>query len=122
MSDGLGEPIRVRLKLSKQAEYEAIASERGQKLGPYLRERLEDDDAVQGELAEIRHLLEELADNQSPSQVQASPLTAGAMSAEDRGMLLEILLLLRAMNPGKARSMQATVTSMGLPVWIPDGE
>ena len=117
MSERLGDPIRVRLKLTQQAEYEALAAQRGQTLGPYLRDRLESDDLVLHELAEIRHLLEEMADQRQPPAMNVKSAPAPGPST-DMAMMVEILLLLRSANPGKTRAAQAEIERMGLKVWV----
>jgi len=108
----LSDPIPVRLSHERRAAYEAEAAEREMPLGQFLRERLDAADRIQDELCGIR---KELA-----AFMQRAPSTASAAPSNDAGMLLEILLLMRARDQGNQplmRMIQAEVARNGLKVW-----
>jgi hypothetical protein len=107
----LGEPIKLRLSIERQHQYEEAAAARGMPLGTYLRQRLEEGDQVGEQLAELRRLIED------GSNEQHSPGNAGLSSAE-AGMMVEMLLLLRSVVGGdKLQVAHGELRRQGLPVW-----
>ena len=103
----LGEPIKLRLNVAKQQQYEDEAAGRGLPLATYLRQRLEQGDQVAEQLAELRTLIED-----GFARMDAVP--AGI----DPGMLIEAVLLLRSVvGESKLGVVHGELRRQGLPVW-----
>lgn len=101
----LTNPINIRLSAEKRFLYETEAAYRGQSLGVYLRERLEKSETSSNDLQSIRELLGNLSPSSSP----------------DKGILLEILLLLRYLSgPEKMILVQKELNRLNIPVWQGD--
>lgn len=121
----LGNPVQVRLSTEKQAIYEDEAARAGKPLATYLRERLEASDSTQEqvtslhrELIDLRHLVEDLADNGIETGGGG-----GGMSASDRSALVETLLLLRHISkPDHRQEVRAEMRRNGIELWNPDGK
>src|SRR5688572_684830 len=97
-----GNPIQVRLSREKRLAYEEEAARQDKPLGTYLRERLEADDVLRGELAAIRH---DVAVGVSELR---RAVEEGRGSAPSEGLPLETLLLLRAVaGPERVKLVQA---------------
>lgn len=123
MAETLGQGVRIRLKPSSKERYEAEAAAHNKDLGTYLRERLESQDEVLDQLATIRYDLAELADevHRASRTVQENPRKkAQPHQHQADGMMVEILLLLRALSPGKTTMVQKEVERAGLTVWSGD--
>ncbi|QPT38950.1 Uncharacterised protein [Oligella ureolytica] len=115
----LGDPIQVRLSPEKQLILEDEAARKGKRLATYLRELLESENDVQGELAALRrdvaslhHMVEDLADSglrTSDTEQAANPVQ------------IEILLLLRAIaGPERMKPVNGEMKRLGISVWTPD--
>ena len=114
----LGNPLTLRLRLEKHAQYEDEAGRLGKPLGTYLRERLEAADETRDELLEIRkqlatlrHLIEDLADG-------------GPREREGPGtnpVQIETLLLLRAIaGPERMKPVMGEMKRLELQTWTPE--
>jgi hypothetical protein len=102
----LTNPINIRLSAEKRFLYEAEAAHRGQSLGVYLRERLEQSEASSHELQKIHDLLKNLT---------------SSSSSHDQGILLEILLILRYIaSPEKLNLVRKDLKRLNVPVWQGD--
>src|SRR5690606_22205957 len=116
----LGDPIQVRLSPEKQALLEDEAARKGKRLATYLRELLEGENDLQGELAAIRrevaslhHMIEGLAD--AGPRGQAEPGTTPVQ--------IETLLLLRAIaGPERMKPVKGEMKRLGIDVWTPEGK
>jgi hypothetical protein len=109
--DRLVESVTVafRLKPEVWARYSDLAQHRGQSLGAYMRERLEDLERLEAEVVRLRQLLE--------SAVQR-PATDGHSQSVPPGAFLEMLLLLRSMaGPQNCGMVQKEVERQGLEDW-----
>ena len=115
----LGDPIQVRLSPEKQALLEDEAARKGKRLATYLRELLEGENDLQGELAALRrevvslhHVIEDLAD--TGLRGQAEPGT--------NPVQIETLLLLRAIaGPERMKPVKGEMKRLGIDVWTPEG-
>lgn len=110
--DRLVESVTVafRLKPEVWARYSDLAQHRGQSLGAYMRERLEELERLEAEVARLRQLLE--------SAVQRPATAAGLSQSVPPGAFLEMLLLLRSMaGPQKCGMVQKEVERQGLEDW-----
>ena len=102
----LTNPINIRLSAEKRFLYEMEAAHRGQSLGVYLRERLEQGEASSHELQKIHDLLKNLT---------------SSSSSHDQGILLEILLILRyIVSPEKLNLVRKDLKRLNIPVWQGD--
>jgi hypothetical protein len=111
----LGAPIQLRLSEEKKAQYEDEAASRGMGLVPYLRQRLEQGDAIAEQLAELRTLIADGFDRLESARTGAPATGSGAI---DPGMMIEMLLLLRAVvGEGKLGVVHGELRRQGLPVW-----
>jgi len=100
----LTNPINIRLSAEKRFLYETEAAQRGQSLGVYLRERLEQSETSSHELQKIHDLLKNLTS-----------------SSHDQGILLEILLILRYLvSPEKLNLVRRDLKRLNIPVWQGD--
>ncbi|EMM4514106.1 hypothetical protein ACTZIH_25990 (plasmid) [Escherichia coli] len=118
----LGDPVKLRLSPQKQLIYEDEAARLGKPLSTYLRERLEEDDALRERfdglrdevrigLSEIRNAIEDREQTGSNQQ------SAGAMNT---ALLLEMVLLLRDLGgPDRSTRAQAEVKRQGFEKWTP---
>lgn len=113
----LGEPIKLRLNVAKQQQYEDEAAGRGLPLATYLRQRLEHGDQVAEQLAELRTLIEDGFARMDAGE--AGGRAAGTASAGiDPGMLIEAVLLLRSVvGESKLGVVHGELRRQGLPVW-----
>ncbi len=105
--------VAIHLRLSRSAweRYAAEAAGLTKPLSTYLRERLEREDELLAELASIRRAVENLA--------AAEPSSSGNGSASP-GMLLEVLLLCRALaQHQRSETVQAELRRLGVEVWQP---
>src|SRR5690606_13741119 len=115
----LGAPIHVRLSPEKQALLEDEAARKGKRLATYLRELLEGENDLEGELAALRrevvslhHVIEDLAD--TGLRGQAEPGT--------NPVQIETLLLLRAIaGPERMKPVKGEMKRLGIDVWTPEG-
>ncbi len=109
----LGEPIKLRLSLEQQHQYEEEAAARGLPLGTYLRQRLEQGDQVAEQLAELRRLVVAgFQEREDRGETDSAPRPA------DTGMLVEMLLLLRSVvGADKLQVAHGELRRQGLPVW-----
>jgi len=113
----LASPIPVRLTEAQKARYEDEAGAAGKTLSLYIRERLEAQDETRQELAKLRRAVERLT---NPSAERQERETDGNQLADrdGHGMLLEILLSLRAIGGNKVSSVvQKEVERTGNKVW-----
>lgn len=116
----LGDPIQVRLSPEKQALLEDEAARKGKKLATYLRERLEAEDDVHGELASLRrelaslhHTVEDLA--------AAGPRPAEGGGQGVTAIQIETLLLLRAVaGPDRMKTIRGELKRLGYDIWTQD--
>jgi hypothetical protein len=103
-------PVPIRLSQPVWERYSAEASGLGMGLSTYLRERLEQQEALSGELAALRRAVERSAATAAPA--------AGAGGPGSPGILLEVLLLLRMLvGPQKTGLAQKEVERRGLETW-----
>lgn len=115
----LGLPIQLRLEPQKQALYEEEAANKGLPMATYLRQRLTKDDVdhernealrreINNGMAEIRALLSEL-----------DGASRGAEGGQlDQSMMLEMLLLLRAVaGPERMKMAHGELKRQGLKIW-----
>lgn len=112
----LGEAIRVRLRLDKQEEYEGAATRLGVSLASYLRQRLEDDDLVIEQIRALRSEVTALQMGRDPSSA------TGNQDTDLTGLNVELLLILRQMQPQLARKAQAEVQRQGYKIWAAEDE
>lgn len=100
---------RIRMTEETYAKWQDLASIHHKDLGPYLLERLEAGERVEDELRELRVLFSRLA----------RPGNTGAQdSAQERGAMLEMLLILRQIGgPQKSKIAQAEVQRLGFSLW-----
>ena len=102
----LTNPINIRLSAEKRFLYETEAAHRGQSLGVYLRERLEQSETSSHELQKIHDLLKNFT---------------SSSSSDDQGILLEILLILRYLvSPEKLNLVRRDLKRLNIPVWKGD--
>ena len=103
-------PVPIRLSPSVFERYSAEATALGQGLSAYLRERLEQQDRVESELAALRRAVERTAAGLAPAN--------GGTTSPSPGALVEMLLLLRSfVGPQKAAIAQKEVERRGLETW-----
>ncbi len=113
----LAAPIQLRLSEEIKARYEDEAASRGMGLVPYLRQRLEQGDAIAEQLAELRTLIADGFDRLESAGTGMSASGSGS-GAVDPGMVIEMLLLLRAVvGEGKLGIVHGELRRQGLPVW-----
>jgi len=109
----LGEPIKLRLSVERQHQYEEEAAARGMPLGTYLRQRLEHGDQVAEQLAELRRSIED-----GFTELHQQTVAGPAPGAAEAGMMTEMLLLLRsAVGGDKLQIAHGELRRQGLPVW-----
>lgn len=124
----LGNPIQIRLSAEKQAIYEDEAARLNKPLGTYLRERLEANDAMRGELNTLRHeigiglaAIRQTIEDSGGKRGAAAP--AVAASQINNALLLEMVLLLREVGgPERMKRTQAELKRQGLQSWTPSRE
>lgn len=121
----LGNAIQLRLSPEKQLAYEDEAERLGKPLATYLRERLELGDGVRGEIAALRHevgvdlaaLRHAVESVNSGGSANAATGRRGE-AAPNAGLMLEFLLLLRALVPPDRMTMvHAELRRLGVEVW-----
>lgn len=123
----LGDPINIRLTPEKQAIFEEQAAAQGKRLGTYLRERLEGDESARAELDALRHELglgltsiRHAVEDGLKKRGSATQSTTSTSSQINDGLLLEMVLLLRAIGgPEKMKVAQAEIKRQGLNAWTP---
>ncbi|MBU9348639.1 mobilization protein [Burkholderia multivorans] len=116
---GLGEPIKLRLDVQKQYQYEEEAAALGLPLSTYLRQRLERGDDVAGQLGELRRAIADIGkrDPSADSQAQSAGTFEGGNKA-NTGLLVELVLLLRSIVPAdKLNVVHGELRRQNLPVW-----
>ena len=114
----LGEPIKFRLTPEKHAQYEDEAARLGKPLGTYLRERLEADDAVRDELAELRR--EVVGLHRAVEDLAGEGPRAGGGDEGTKAVMLEVLLLLRAVaGADKLKMAQGELKRLEHEIWTP---
>jgi hypothetical protein len=105
--------VAIRFPETVWARYSAEAQAQRMALGAYLRERLEQQDAIADELAGLRRAIEEGAPSRPPER--AAP---GATAGLDQAVALEMLLILRQLaGPQRATLAQKEVERRGLTPW-----
>lgn len=124
----LGNPIQIRLNTEKQAFYESEAARLGVPFAAYLRDRIEAsveaESRTGGMLADVASSIATLrAVVEGGTKKQAGAVPGAKNQSPDDALLLEILLLLRAMAaPEKVKFAQAEVNRQGLKPWTPKGD
>lgn len=119
----LGYPIQVRLSPEKQTILEDEAARKGKKLATYLRERLEAEHDVYGELTSLRrelanlhHTVEDLLSAVEPRQADGGGRSVIAIQ-------IETLLLLRSIaGPDRMKTIRGELKRLGYDVWTQDGK
>ncbi len=102
--------VALRLRKDVWVRYSAEAQAQGVSLGSYLRQRLEKEDQLDGELAALRRAVERSAGGAPSRGDDGSELPSG--------LLVEVLLLLRSLaGPQKATVAQKEVERRGLETW-----
>ena len=110
-----GHPIQLRLSPEKQRVYEEAAARQGKPFSSYLRERLEASVSLDEELSALRQDVASL-------RLCVDSLAHGATSTDSTPLLLEILLMLRAIGgPERTRTIRAELERLGMDLWTPDG-
>lgn len=113
----LGHPVQVRLNPSRQLIYEDEAARQGKALATYLRERLEAQDDEQARSAALRA---ELANGMAELRgiVERGGTSTSGNNAADQSMLLELLILMRAVaGPDKIKMAHAEMKRQGVKHW-----
>jgi hypothetical protein len=113
----LGHSIQLRLSAERRLLYETEAANRNLPLGTYLRERLENGDALLEEISALRQAISMAIKNTSAAQSNhAAPTPSTNLSIQ-----IETLLLLRSLNnPQKLQIIHGELKRLGLKVW--DGD
>ena len=120
----LSDSIKVRLREGQALVYAAQAEQRGVGIAAFIRDRLDQIDRAEEELASIRaamidmgETLDELRDrladsgNSANAQVQPEPPIPNAVQ-------IETLMLLRAIaSPEKMRMIRAELDHQGIEPW-----
>lgn len=105
--------VAIRFPEPVWARYSAEAQAQRMALGAYLRERLEQRDAIADELAGLRRAVEERALTRPLERAEA-----GATAGLDQAVALEMLLILRQVaGPQRASIAQKEVERRGLKPW-----
>ncbi|WP_235488640.1 MULTISPECIES: hypothetical protein [unclassified Achromobacter] len=103
-------PVTFRLSADAHRRYEAAAKHSGMSLSQYLRARLETEDTVADQVAQLRLTL-----------LDAGPDAAQPERAGTAPILTELLLLARrAAAPGDLRAVHAELERQGVRPWTPD--
>lgn len=127
----LGNPVQIRLSAEKQISYEEEAERLGKPLATYIRERLESGDDMRAEVAALRNevggevaaLRRDVAGvHHKIEDIRASgdgrPENDAGKPAADAGVLIELLLLLRAAAaPDRMSMIHAELRRLGFDVW-----
>ena len=112
----LGQPIQIRLNPSKQLFYESEAAHQHIPLATYLRERLENTDALFEEISALRRTISQITQN-------ASSTSSQSISQTGLSIQTETLLLLRSLvNPQKLNIVHSELRRLGLNVWQAENE
>ena len=115
----LGHPIHLRLSAEKQHLYESEAASRNLPLVTYLRQRLENGDALLEEISALRRAVSMATKNISAAQSSEETPTPSTSLA----IQIETLLLLRSMaSPQKSQIIHGELKRLGLKVWDGDIE
>jgi len=118
----LGDPIQIRLSTEKQVLLEDEAARKGKKLATYLRERLEAEDDVYGELASLRRELVSLHHTVEDLAV-ALPQPTDGTGQGGTAIQIETLLLLRAIaGPDRMKTIRSELKRLGYDIWTQDGK
>lgn len=119
----LGYPIQVRLSPEKQTILEDEAARKGKKLATYLRERLEAEHDVYGELTSLRRELANLHHTVEDLLSAVEPRQAGGGGRSVMAMQIETLLLLRSIaGPDRMKTIRGELKRLGYDVWTQDGK
>lgn len=117
----LGQPIKLRLSPDKQLAYEDEAARQGIALSTYLRGRL---DALDADQARNEALRAELANGMAELRGiverggNAAPGDTSGGTSGDTSMMLELLILMRAVaGPDKIKMAHAELKRQGLKYW-----
>ncbi|WP_310667214.1 hypothetical protein, partial [Burkholderia multivorans] len=115
----LGEPIKLRLDVQKQYQYEEEAAALGLPLSTYLRQRLERGDDVAGQLGELRRAIADIDKRDPSAGSQAQPVMRSEGGDKlSTGLLVELVLLLRSIVPAdKLNVVHGELRRQNLPVW-----
>lgn len=104
----LERPVSFRLSASAYQRYEASAAQIGMRLSQYLRFRLESDDSISDQVAQLRLSL-----------LDAGPTLEGDQTSIP--LLLEMLLLLRRLaSPADVRAVHHELQRQHLDPWSAD--
>ncbi|WP_199097661.1 hypothetical protein [Dyella sp. ASV21] len=107
--------VPIRFSDEAYARYEAMAAQAFPEPLPvstYLKKRLAAGDNTAEAMMMLRQTVEDLADREAP------PPSLDASQADTSKMLLEVLLLLRAVaDPGRVRAVQSELQRIGVDIW-----
>ncbi|MDQ2148112.1 hypothetical protein RBI22_05290 [Alcaligenaceae bacterium C4P045] len=104
----LERPVSFRLSASAYHRYEASAAQLGMRLSQYLRFRLESDDNMSDQIAQLRLTL-----------LDAGPALEEGQTVNP--LLIEMLLLLRRFaSPADVRTVHHELERQQLEPWSPD--
>ena len=104
--------LQVRLSESRWERYSAEASAAGVPLSTYIRQRLEREDGIADQIAELRCVVEHGAEARRSETCEPAP------AAVDRAVSLESLLLLRQLaTPQKTSIAQGELERRGITPW-----
>ncbi|MEG8044710.1 hypothetical protein QP164_19415 [Sphingomonas sp. LR59] len=106
----LSDSIKVRLREGQALVYAAQAEQRGVGIAAYIRDRLDQTDRIDDELASIRAAMIEMGETMDELRDQlAERSVAPAVDQQTTGgfndMLVEILLLLRTTTDSQTKNM-----------------
>lgn len=99
----LSDPITIRFPVEKLLLYQTEAAYRNQDLSVYLRERIEKNESTSLDIQKLAERLKE---------------SASSLSSLEKGVLIEILLLLRCIaSPEKMLMVQSELKRLNYSVW-----
>ncbi|RMB39477.1 MULTISPECIES: hypothetical protein [unclassified Sphingomonas] len=106
----LSDSIKIRLREGQALVYAAQAEQRGVGIAAYIRDRLDQTDRIDDELASIRAAMIDMGETMDELRDQLAERSVA--SAEDQqttggfnAMLVEILLLLRTTTDSQTKNM-----------------
>lgn len=106
----LERPVSFRLSAEAYERYEVEAARAGISVSKYLRDRLDADDFLSDQVAQLRLIL---LDNAAPAH------SGGDLFP----LLLELLLLARRQTPpGELRAIRAELERQGIATWTPNSQ